>query len=61
MQVHQLRMQNASLRLDKQKLRTRVDDLSKKVETMISEIDKHKYLKHKLGGEVERLQELAVT
>ena len=54
-------MQNASLRLDKQKLRNRVDDLSKKVETMISEIDTHKYLKHKLGDEVERLQELAVT
>ena len=60
-QVHQLRLQNASLRLDKQKLRARVDKLTNKVATMIAEIESQKALKNRLGDEVERLQDLALT
>ena len=54
-------MLNASLRLDKQKLRTKVDELNVTVESLKMDVEQTKIMKNKLHGEVDRLQEIALA
>lgn len=59
--MHQLRLLNASLRLDKQKLRTKVDELNSTVEDLKVSAEMELMQKHKLNHEVDRLQEIALA
>ena len=49
------------MRLDKQKLKSKVDDLSAKVEVMLASMQNTDATKNKLSDEVVRLKELAST
>lgn len=60
-QVHQLRILNASLRLDKQKLKTKVDLLNETVVNLKIDVEQTNVMKDKLHGEVDRLQEIALA
>ena len=54
-------MQNASLRLDKQKLKTKVDDLTTTIQNLQLEMETQKFHKSKLNNEVTRLHDLALA